>query len=124
MVKFTSRGDWKKTNAFLKKNRNRQILTCLEQYGARGVSALKNVTPKDTGKTAESWSYKASLNKNGARLEFFNDNVNDGTVIAIVLQYGHVSESGYWIEGQDYINPALSPVFRELADEVWRKISK
>lgn len=115
-----------------KKTRLREYLTkiskpvdraILEKYGEMGVAALKAATPIDTGLTANSWYYKVYSNQQtGSKLTFFNKNVKDGIPIAIVLQYGHATVNGGWIEGRDYINPALLPIFDKLLDDVWKEM--
>ena len=96
----------------------------MDKYGREGVAALSSATPMDTGKTAQSWYYEIE-NKNGsATLTFYNSNIQDGTPIAIILQYGHATGTGGWVEGRDYINPAIQPIFDKLAADAWKEVTK
>lgn len=103
--------------------RNRLRSINFDKYGIQGVNALQSSTPVDTGKTADSWSYKVNRSKDGTvKIEFYNSNNNpppDGVNIALLLQYGHATRSGSWVEGIDYINPAIASVFNEMAKEIW-----
>lgn len=121
-VEFRQRGDFKKTEEFLKKSKQMSIDDILAQYGRRGVEALQLATPRDTGKTAESWGYEVEKNSTGMSLIFTNTNENHGVKIALLIQYGHGTGTGGWVEGRDFINPALQPVFDELAKSLWEKI--
>lgn len=96
----------------------------LNKYGMKGVEALREATPKDTGKTSESWSYKITRENDIVKLSFLNSNRNQDVPIAIILQYGHGTKNGGWVEGIDYINPAIQPLFEELAKEIWKEVSK
>ena len=95
----------------------------LEAYGIRGVDALSSNTPRDSGLTAESWNYRIVKDPDHPRIEWFNDNVQNGSVIAILIQYGHGTGTGGYVEGRDYINPALRPVFDKIADDVWKEVT-
>lgn len=119
MIKLKAHGDFKKTSKWLEKASNNRRLHILEKYGELGLEALRLYTPKDTGKTASSWYYEVKYSENSASLSFFNSNINEGVPIAIILQYGHRTGNGGWVEGIDYINPALKPVFDKLAEEAW-----
>lgn len=96
----------------------------LDKYGREGVEALEKYTPKDTGLTSRSWRYEITQDSNGSVISFYNDNVQNGIRIAIILQYGHATKNGYWVEGRDYINPAIQEVFENLANEAWEVISR
>lgn len=96
----------------------------LESYGRRCVSALKDATPIDSGKTAESWSYKIIRKKDSYILQLHNSNIQDGVNIAIILQYGHATKNGSWIEGRNYINPEILPLFENLSREAWEEVIK
>ena len=93
-------------------------------FGAEGVRALEAATPKDTGRTASSWSYERIVENGTAKLIWTNDNINDGANVAVLLQYGHMTGSGGYVEGIDYINPALRPVFEKLADDAWAEVTR
>jgi len=95
----------------------------LEKYGKLGVTALASATPKASGETANSWSYRVTKTKRYARIEWYNTNTVNGVNIAIILQYGHGTGTGGWVQGRDYINPALRPIFDKIASEVWKKVT-
>jgi len=104
-------------------SKNDKVLSILNRYGERGVKALSDATPIDSGETARSWSYEV-VNKNGRyKIEFDNSNVNDGVSIAIILQYGHGTRNGGYVQGIDYINPALKPVFDDMVAELTKEVS-
>lgn len=123
MITFKSKGDFKLTTKFLQKLRHQNVYEVLEKYGKKGVEALRHATPKDTGKTAMSWEYTVELTESGYSLSFHNTNVVDGWAnVAILLQYGHATRSGTWVEGVDYINPALQPIFDQIAQDIWKEV--
>lgn len=124
MITVRQKGDFKNLTSFLERSREVFNLGILDKYGRQGVAALQASTPKDTGKTAESWYYKINRNNGTVSLSFHNSNENKGIPIAIILQYGHVTGNGGYVEGIDYINPALKPVFQKLADEAWKEAKK
>lgn len=127
MLKITHKGDLSRTTAFLtnaSKGRN-NILRTLHTYGQKGVQALSMATPVDTGKTASSWSYEVTHSRGSFSICWHNANVtSDGTPVAILLQYGHGTGTGGYVQGVDYINPALRPIFDQMADEVWREVNR
>lgn len=123
-IEFKCTGDLKKTSEFLKEIKKFGIDSVLNKYGQRGVEALAAATPKDTGKTASSWSYEITKNKDSTTITWKNSNVNKGVNIAILLQYGHGTGTGGWVEGVDYINPALKPIFQQMADDAWEEITR
>lgn len=124
MITLKSKGDFKSTTKFLNKVLNRSYLDILEKYGREGVAALSAATPVDTGLTASSWDYKIEATDKGFSIAFTNSNRVDGVPIAIILQYGHVTKNGGWVEGIDYINPAIRPIFEKLAKEAWQEVTK
>lgn len=124
MITIRQRGDFKNLTSFLERSKEAFNLGILDKYGRQGVAALKASTPKDTGKTADSWYYRINSNNGTVSLSFHNSNVNKGVPIAIILQYGHATGNGGYVEGVDYINPALQPVFQKLADEAWKEVKK
>lgn len=125
MISFRSRGDFKKTEKFLKRSLGRDYRAILEKYGQQGVLALTAATPIDTGLTAASWDYEIIQNKGSLSVVWSNSNVKEGYCnIAIILQYGHGTRNGGYVEGRDYINPALRPVFDALAEAAWREVTK
>lgn len=124
MISFRQKGDFSKLTSFLERAKEGIHLGDLDKYGREGVAALSSATPVDTGQTASSWYYEIT-NKNGvARISFCNSNLQNGVPIAIILQYGHGTGTGGWVEGRDYINPAVRPVFDKLADSAWREVTK
>jgi len=124
MTKITHKGNFKKTKKSLKRLSKYNYQKKLEEYAEIGVARLSEATPKDTGKTAESWSYVIETDKERSRIVWVNNNVQNGVNVAILLAYGHATRYGAWVEGIDYINPALAPVFDELADEVFLDLTK
>ena len=122
MIKVISKGNFKKTEEMLKRSGNWSSKIDIDKYGSKGVAALKEATPKDTGLTANSWSYNITRSKNSVIISFENSNINDGVPIAIILQYGHGTRNGGWVEGYDYINPAVRPIFDELAKAAWKEV--
>ena len=121
MISLTSKGDFRKTEKFMKNARNKKLMSILKQYGEEGVAALMVATPLDTGRTASSWRYEIKVENNCIRLVFHNDNIQNGVPIAIILQDGHGTGTGGWVEGRDYINPAIQPVFDKIANSAWKE---
>ena len=124
MITFESKGDFSNLTKFLEKLKRPFKLDILNKYGKLGVEALAAATPRDTGKTAESWDYTIDESDGRTELSFTNSNVNKHVNIAIILQYGHGTRNGGWVEGRDYINPAVQPIFDALAEEAWKEITK
>lgn len=124
MLSFTFTGDFSRTDRWLAKIRRGDFFNILQGYGQRGVEALVSATPSKTGLTAESWSYEVAASPGGASIRWINKHVDsEGTPIAIMLQYGHGTGTGGYVQGRDYINPALQPVFDEIANAVWREVT-
>ena len=124
MISFRQKGDFSKLARFLEKAKNAVHLGILDKYGREGVAALASATPLDSGKTASSWYYEVQHNNGTASINFYNSNVNKGVPIAIILQYGHGTGTGGWVQGRDYINPAIQPIFDKIANEAWREVTK
>lgn len=124
VIEMRQSGDFKKSLTFLTHLRTRNIRPILEKYGQKGVEALAEATPKATGKTAASWSYEIKMEKTGAVLSWNNANIVDGVPIAVILQYGHGTRNGGYVQGVDYINPAMKPVFDAIRDELWKEVTK
>lgn len=124
MITLKQRGNFDKLTSFLERIKEPFNMGILNKYGMKGVDALREATPKDTGKTSESWSYKITRENDIVKLSFLNNNRNEDVPIAIILQYGHGTKNGGWVEGIDYINPAIQPLFKELAKEIWKEVSK
>lgn len=123
MIRLTTSGSFDKTKAFLDRMINGDVYKDLDRYGRLGVDALSRATPVASGKTASSWSYKIERSRTGVTISWHNDNINQGSVIAILIQYGHGTGTGGYVEGRDYINPATRPIFDQIANEVWRKVT-
>lgn len=124
MITFRQKGDFSKLNRFLERAKETVRLGDLDRYGREGVAALASATPVDSGKTASSWYYEISRTKGGAAISFKNSNINKGVPIAIILQYGHATGNGGWVQGRDYINPAIRPIFDKLANDAWKEVKK
>ena len=124
MINIKQKGDFKNLSSFLEKTKEKLNLGLLDKYGREGVAALQAATPKDTGKTSESWYYKIERKNGSVSLTFHNSNQNKGAPIAIILQYGHATRNGGYVEGVDYINPALRPIFDKIAEEAWKEVKK
>ena len=124
MITFRHKGDFSKFTKFLERAKEAVHLGDLDKYGREGVKALASATPVDTGKTANSWYYKIERSGNRIALRFTNSNIQNGVPIAIILQYGHGTGTGGWVEGRDYINPSIQPIFDRLVDDAWREVTK
>ena len=124
MISFRQKGDFSKVTSFLEKAKEVVRIGDLDKYGREGVAALASATPVDTGQTASSWYYEI-VNRNGsATITFNNSNIQNGVPIAIILQYGHGTRNGGWVQGRDYINPAIQPIFDKIADNAWKEVTK
>ena len=123
-VKFYHKGNFSKVTKFFNTLLDRKYLNKLDVYGQMGVEALQAATPEDSGETARSWSYEIKQDRNRTYLTWTNSHVEDGVNIAIILQYGHATRNGGWVEGRDYINPALQPLFDQMAQEIWSEVIK
>ena len=121
-MRLTSVGDFTRTMRFLMKMRRGDYLDRIRECCEKGVVALSRATPKDTGKTAESWSYDIKTSPQGAVIYWTNSNIVDGFNVAIGLQYGHGTGNGGYVQGLDYINPAIRPVFEEIANDIWQEV--
>lgn len=123
MLVVKQKGDFSKVNSYFQKLLSIPKMSILDTYGRMGVSRLSAATPVDTGETANSWSYVIERTKEGASLIFCNSHVNMGANVAVLIQYGHGTRQGAWVEGIDYINPALRPVFEEIAKDIWKEVT-
>lgn len=124
MIRFRQKGDFSNLTRFLERAKEKAYLGILDKYGKRGVEALASATPVDTGLTASSWYYKIEHTKGRSTLSFFNSNIQNGIPIAVILQYGHGTGTGGWVQGRDYINPAIRPIFDEIANNAWKEVTK
>lgn len=124
MITIKHRGSFSNTERFFERIRNGKYLRQFDEYGRQGVNALMAATPVDTGKTAASWYYEIIRNDRGSySIQWKNSNVNDGVVVAVLIQYGHGTKNGAYVQGVDYINPALAPVFQKIADDAWKEVT-
>lgn len=124
MISFSSKGDFSKLTTYLERAKSVVRISDLDKYGRQGVAALASATPVDTGLTANSWTYEVTMKDGSVRLDFKNTNIQNGVPIAIILQYGHGTGNGGWVEGRDYINPAIQPIFDEIVNSMWREVTK
>jgi len=124
MIKFRQKGDFSKLTRFLEKAKEAVYLGDLDKYGREGVAALASATPVDSGLTADSWRYEITNKQGSAKITFYNSNIQNGVPIAIILQYGHGTRNGGWVQGRDYINPAIQPIFDKIVNEAWREVTK
>ena len=123
MITFRQKGDFSKLNHYFEKLKEGIKIGDLDKYGRAGVEALSNATPKDTGQTASSWFYEIKRSNGSVSIQFKNSNVHEGVPIAVILQYGHGTGTGGWVEGRDYINPAIQPIFDEIANNAWKEVT-
>jgi hypothetical protein len=124
MITIKHHGNFKRTEGMFKRMTKFEIRSILNKYGKKGVDALAAATPKDTGRTADSWEYEVSKTGTGYSISWNNRNVNNGVNIALILQLGHGTGTGGYVQGVDYINPALASIFEQMADEAWQEVSK
>ena len=124
IISIKREGNYRKAERYFKKLGNGDVFKGLQAFGEEGVKALADATPKDTGKTASSWSYSIDNTNQGISISWSNSNRKDGASIAILIQYGHATPSGYYVEGVDYINPALKPIFEKIGKKVWWEVTK
>jgi hypothetical protein len=123
-IALTSKGDYAKTEAYLTKVGKGDIFAGLSKYGSMGVQALAGATPTDTGRTAESWTFEVTASKGYAAIRWRNTNVDEGGVpVAVLIQYGHGTRTGGYVQGRDFINPAIRPIFDQIADAVWKEVT-
>lgn len=121
MIRFKHKGDFSKCKTYFEQSKGQVPESILRKYGEKGVQALRSATPVDTGKTASSWYYKISVDSKRAIVSFANSNVESGANVAILIQYGHGTRNGGYVQGRDYINPTIRPIFDKMADEAWKE---
>lgn len=124
MIRFRQQGDFTKLTRFLERAKEAIHLGDLDRYGKAGVAALSSATPVESGETARSWYYKIKHQKGSVTISFCNSNIQNGVPIAIILQYGHGTGTGGWVQGRDYINPAIRPIFEQIAKDAWREVTR
>ena len=123
MIQVRTQGDFKNITKWLERVKAKLHLSILDKYGKEGVDTLSSATPVDSGKTSSMWRYEIQNGLNSATLSFHNDNINKNVNIAIILQYGHGTGTGGDVEGRDYINPAIQPIFDKIAEEAWKEVT-
>ena len=124
MISFRQKGDFSKLTKYLEKVKEGFDVGILDKYGQAGVRALASATPVDTGLTANSWYYKIEKSKGSVSIAFYNSNIQNGVPIAVILQYGHGTKNGGWVQGRDYINPAIRPIFDAIVEDAWKEVTK
>ena len=124
MISFRHKGEFSKLTGYLVKAKKGIRSVNFDKYGKEGVAALASATPVDSGLTASSWYYEIERSGGSAKISFYNSNVHKGIAIAIILQYGHGTGTGGYVQGRDYINPAIQPIFDKLAEDAWREVTK
>ena len=124
LISFKNSGNFDNLSKFLESMRMKKYLGVLNKFGEQGVSALRSSTPVDTGLTANSWSYNIDIESDHASIYFTNSNIHEGVNIAIILQYGHGTGTGGYVAGRDYINPAMRPIFDEIANAAWKELQE
>lgn len=127
MVSISSKGNFKNFENFAKRATNKNLYKILNSFGKEGVAALSSATPKDTGKTASSWSYKVIINGKESSVNWYNSNTvygPNGPSVAILIQYGHATKNGAWVKGIDYINPAMKNIFERMAEALWKEVTQ
>ena len=124
MITITQKGNFNNTERYLARLKSSQRYAVLNKYGSLGVAALSNATPVDSGATAASWSYSIVQRPGYYSIRWHNSNVRDGIPIAILIQYGHGTGTGGYVQGRDYIMPAMRPIFDQIAAEAWREVTK
>lgn len=124
MIKFRQKGNFSKLTRFLERAKETVHIGDLDKFGKEGVAALASATPVDSGETANSWYYKITNRKGSVTISFHNSNIQNGVSIAVILQYGHGTRNGGWVQGRDYINPAIQPIFDKIANNAWKEVTK
>lgn len=122
-VSFSSSGSTRRTQQFLEKMQNDNLLDALSLYAQQGVNALATATPIETGLTAASWGYEITVDGDSVKIQWTNNHIDDGVNIAVILQYGHGTGTGGYVSGYDYINPAIQPIFDQIIDDIWRRVT-
>jgi hypothetical protein len=124
MINITSRGDWGNTARYLQRMQSMHVMATLDKYGQKGVAALSAATPVESSETASSWTYEIVKKAGYYAIHWSNNHMEDGVSIAAILQYGHGTGTGGYVQGRDYINPALRPIFDQMINEFWREVTK
>jgi hypothetical protein len=123
LITFRHRGSFDKSESFFRAAKRKNYRAIIEKYANQGTSALQSATPKDTGLTSEQWKYEIEITPKGFSIHWTNDNLVEGIPVVILLQYGHGTRSGSFVEGQDFINPAMRPIFDAIAENLWKEVT-
>ena len=124
MISFRQKGDFSKLSKYFERVKEAAKIGVLDKYGQEGVAALSSATPVDSGQTANSWYYEIKRQNGSVSIVFNNSHINKGVPIAIILPYGHGTGTGGWVQGRDYINPAIRPIFDRIAEDAWKEVTK
>ena len=124
MITFRQKGNFSKLNRYFERVKEVVKVGDLDRFGREGVQALSSATPRDTGLTATSWEYSIERSSNRVSITFNNTNIQNGVPIASILQYGHGTRNGGYVQGRDYINPAIQPIFDKMAEDAWKEVTK
>ena len=124
MITFRQKGNFSKLNRYFERVKEVVKVGDLDRFGREGVQALSSATPRDTGLTATSWEYSIERSSNRVSITFNNTNIQNGVPTAIILQYGHGTRNGGYVQGRDYINPAIQPIFDKMAEDAWKEVTK
>lgn len=119
---FTQRGDFNRTEKYLRGLKSKNYRPILERYANEGLTLLRSATPKESGVTADSWSYKINIDRSKFSIQWFNNHTNEGIPIIILLQYGHGTTGGTFVEGRDFINPVMKPLFEKISENIWKEV--
>lgn len=122
-MRIKQRGNFNKMETFLNRAKKFNPISLMHRYGQEGVNSLASATPKSSGETATSWDYRVVKDGSTYRLEWFNTHAPNGVRVALLLQYGHATRNGTWIEGKDYINPAIKPILDKISNDIWREVT-
>ena len=124
MIRFEQKGNFSKLDKYFKRIKNSVNNVDFDEFGKRGVDALSAATPVKTGLASKSWYYTIKKTKDSTTISFNNSDIENGVPIAIILQYGHATKNGGWVEGRDYINPSIQPIFDEITKDAWKEVTK
>ena len=122
MITFRQKGDFSQLTKYFEQIKETMDICILDKYGEKGVEALKSVTPVRTGLTRDSWYYKIEHDKSSVSIRFLNSNIQNGQNVAIILDIGHGTRGGGWVAGRHYIEPAIRPIFDEIAEASWKEV--
>ena len=123
MFSFKYNDNGRRTERYLERIKRPKVMDILKKYGQSGADALSSATPYDSGRTASSWGYEIEQDGNGYTIHWTNDNINNGVNIAVILQYGHGTGTGGYVQGRDYINPSIAPIFEQIANDAWNEVT-